>query len=559
MSQVREIEREPAEQPNLVDRVVGYFSPKRAFERQAYRKMSAVLDDDDGGYDGASSRRTLDDWMAKNASQDAWLGSGRREKMIARSREIERNSAFGRAIINSIVRNVVGRGIRPRPSIDAERLGITDAQASELTDFLLEQWQQFVKEAAADESGTFYDQQAMVDRRRFVDGDILTRIARTKRPGRTFETCAELVECDRILSPQRKANDPQVRDGVVKSPKGGYPIAFYVTREHPGDRYGFITGSELNFRRVPVWDGPIKVGSFSVSRVRPGQTRGEPMLAPVLKNLRHLDKYTEAELVAKRIESCLTGFIERPVGPGGGMAAYADSQQFSELEWEPGVFKSLRPGEKAHIVNPTRPGSNYEAYTYLTMRQIGAVVGAPIELILLDWSKSNYANTRAGILDAIRWFQMRQSSLVAEHSQPIRIAWMEEMFLRGMLPSFVTRFYENINLWCAAIWSPHARMWVDPQKDGKSTEIQLERGLSNIQIACDELGRDWKEVARGDIDARLWIEEEEARRRDELGLPPKQTPPPASGEQPNAGDGEEEEESGNEQPVGAGKDQEDEE
>lgn len=516
-----------SEAPTLLDRAIGYVSPRWAFQRRAYRKMSSVIDED-ADYGGSSSARTLDDWMAQNASQDAHLGAGRREKLIARSRHVERNSGVGRSIINAIVRNDVGRGIRPRPAIDGERLGITSEQASEYRDFLLDQWRLFVKEAPADECGTIYDQQAMVDRRRFVDGDCLTRISMTNRPGRRFRTVSEIVECDRIRTPMRLADNPGVRDGVVKG-KGGQAIGFWVTREHPGDTGLPFHGGEFRFTRVPVWDNGIKIGSLSCSRIRPGQTRGEPVLAPVLKSLRHFDKYTEAELVAKRIESCLTGFIERQA-QFGAMGAYQTGSQSTEIEWEPGVFKGLNPGEKAHIVNPTRPGQYFEPYTYLTLRQIGSAIGMPLELFLLDWSKSNYSNTRAGILDAIRHFEMRQASLVDEHTRPIWVAWIEEMWLRGMLPRFVRNFYEDIELWTSAIWVPHGRKWVDPQKDGKSIEIQLDRDLSNVQIGCDELGRDWKDVARGRIEAEVWTELERARQREDAGLPPAPTPP-ASGEQ----------------------------
>lgn len=525
---------------DLLDRAIGAISPRWAFERKQYRQMSAITDgeDDSGsGYRAAWSGERLDAWIAQNASQDAHLGAGRREKLVARSREIERNSGIGRAIINAIVRNDVGRGIRPRPAIDAERLGINDEQASEYRDFLLEQWQCFVREAPSDERGTIYDQQALVDRRRFVDGDCLTRITSTDRPNRRFRTAVEVVECDRIRTPHRFSDRPGIRDGVVRG-RGDQAVAFWVTREHPGDLGLAFLGGEFRFSRVPVWDNGIKVGSFSASRIRPGQTRGEPALAPVLTSLRHFDKYIEAELVAKRIESCLTGFIERQPQFG---TPPSQSSGSTEIEWEPGVFKELPPGGKAHIVNPVRPGAQFEPYTYLMMRQIGAGIGMPLELFLLDWSKSNYSNTRAGILDAIRHFEMRQASLVDEHTRPAWVAWIEEMWLRGMLPPFVRDFYEKLDLWTAAIWVPHGRKWVDPQKDGKSVEIQLDRGLSNVQIGCDELGRDWKDVARGDIEARLWAEAEEARQREEKGMPAPAPPAPQQDQQADpSGNGEEE-------------------
>lgn len=524
----------PPPKPNLVDRFADWVSPRWAYERRAYREARANWDD----FESASTDDHLADWHSRLASADAHLAHGRRRTLIARSRAVERNTSIGRAIRNAYTRNVVGSGIRPRPNLNTDALGITSDQAEEFAEVVMARWPGFVGEAVADERGDFYEQQELVEARSMFDGDATTRIVRVDRPGRMYSTAAEVIEADLICTPSRESNNPRVREGVVRG-RSSQAVAYYVANQYPQD-YTFGDTAELKFRRLPVWDGRgMRITSMMARRTRASQTRGEPELAPVLERIRHFDRYGKAELVAKRIESSITGVIETAVAPGGGIRGAIRQNQVGgakRLPMAPGSFPQLAPGQTLKIHDPKRPGSTFEPYTLLTIREIGAALDLPLELLFLDWSKSNYSNARAAILDARRGFQKRQRKLVREHSQPIYAAWIEELFLRGMLPAWVTDFYGNVQLWTAARWIPDGFRWVDPSKEGANAEIQLDRGMTSVPREIENLGHDWQQTTREQIRFELWKKKERAEMAREMGVDdaPEQAPPAPPNRNPRA-------------------------
>ena len=80
-------------------------------------------------------------------SADADL-SGNRDVLEYRSRSLYQNSAFAGAAVNTNVLNVVGTGLKCRPTIDYRMLGITRDEASEWerrTRALFELWAQSKK------------------------------------------------------------------------------------------------------------------------------------------------------------------------------------------------------------------------------------------------------------------------------------------------------------------------------------------------------------------------------------------------------------------------------
>src|SRR6185436_7302919 len=77
--------------------------------------------------------------------------------------------------------------------------------------------------------------------------------------------------------------------------------AYYLYREHPGERPVFFNAGEL--ARVPA-ESVLHL----YRPLRPGQHRGQPWLTPVLLALFELEKYDRAELVRKAIASMVVFF-----------------------------------------------------------------------------------------------------------------------------------------------------------------------------------------------------------------------------------------------------------
>ena len=116
-------------QPNLLDRVVGYFAPQRAALRMRARMFMGIA----GSFVGASyTRSSLTNWFVSPASADEDTVADL-ETLRARSRDMVRNAPLATGAVNTVVMNVVGTGLSLLPRPDWEALDMTEEEADEWT------------------------------------------------------------------------------------------------------------------------------------------------------------------------------------------------------------------------------------------------------------------------------------------------------------------------------------------------------------------------------------------------------------------------------------------
>jgi lambda family phage portal protein len=154
-------------------------------------------------------------------------------------------------------------------------------------------------------------------------------------------------------------------------------------------------------------------------------------------------------------------------------------------------------------------------------RQIGVALGIPYELVIKDFSKTNYSSARAALLEAWRFFLARRAWLATYWAQPVYALWLEEAVNAGLIDA--PDFYENRAYYQRAKWIGPGRGWVDPVKEAQAAQIRMDIMVSTLEDECAEQGNDWVDV----LEQRAI---EQARMR-ELGLVPPLSPVPPRGEQ----------------------------
>ncbi len=156
-------------QPNLLDRVVGYFAPEWGAARMRARMVMAIA----GSWAGASfTRRSLRDWFVTPASADEDTVHDL-DTLRARSRDMVRNAPLATGAVNTVVMNVVGTGLSLLPRPDWEALGMTEEQADEWTAQVEREFRVWAESAECDITRTqnFYGLQSLVFRSALESGD----------------------------------------------------------------------------------------------------------------------------------------------------------------------------------------------------------------------------------------------------------------------------------------------------------------------------------------------------------------------------------------------------
>lgn len=491
-----------------VDSLISVFAPRWGFNRLQARASVKML----SSYRGAEKSRLRGDWTALNGSADADLLDDL-PTLRQRSRELNRNDAHASAITGTVVANVVGTGIRPQSRPDADALAITAEDMTRFAKQAERAWRRWCPTADSQNRMDFYEIQALVKRQILENGEVFILPLMIKdEPGRRYSLALEVIEADRVSTPLGMRANQNIRDGVELGPRGE-PIAYHIRQRHPGDVMLGTAGAA----NQQTWVRYLAVNTAGRKNVlhlyavkRPGQTRGEPFFAPVLSAFKDLGDMFEAEIVASRVASCFAAFITKTDAYGAVNAnTNTDAQGRKLEEISPGMIEYLNAGEEVSFGDPKRPSGTFAPFVEAVLRSIGSALGLPLELVLKDFSKTNYSSARAALLEARRFFRADQAWLAQRLCQPCWEWILEEAWLREDLPA-VDLFGESREDWMRASWIAPGWGWVDPVKEVESSKLAIEATLSTLADECGAQGRDWEDVM-------VQQAREQARRKD-LGL-----------------------------------------
>lgn len=481
---------------------------RRVRARAALRSIEAL-----GGYDGAKAGPQLRFWRPGGGDAAADLLPDLRA-LRERSRDLDRNSPLAAGAISTYATSVVGSGLVCRPKIDAQFLRLSDDQADAWEAQAERIFSTWAQSQDSDYRGwhRFAVVQDLLLRSVLVNGDAFA----LKRfvPDRTIGFALQLVEADRIATPDGKADGTDRIFGGIELDEAGRRVACHIAAKHPGS----LDRGDQKWQRIPFEvDGRrVVLQLFRPRRI--DQPRGVPILAPVIESLKQLSRYTEAELTAAVISGMLTVFIKsgaqttNPLaaaaqpGPGGGAP---------ELKLGNGAILDLGPGEDVETVDPNRPNQAFDPFVQAILRQVGVAIEVPFELLIKHFTAS-YSAARAALLEAWKAFSTWRSWLAAELCQPCYEEVITEAVARRRIvaPGFLADPYIRA-AYLQADWIGPAPGQIDPLKEADAAEkmIALE-AKTREQVTVELTGGDWKR------NHRQRAREERLRREDGLAVEP---------------------------------------
>ena len=273
-----------------LDRAIGAVAPRTALKRVLARQSFEAIT---RGYDGAAKGRRTDGWRTSATSADAEVaiaGALLRDRM----RDLVRNNPHAAKAVSALVNNIVGSGIIPRAASGNEKI---DAQANKL-------WASWSAQCDADGQLDFLGLQTLACRQMIEAGEVLLR-RRPRRSGDGFDVPLQLqlLEADMLDSGRNGdlADGGRIVQGVEFDPIGKRR-AYWLFAQHPGDSV-VTTRRRLDSLAIPAAD---IAHLYEKQRM---QVRGVPWGTPVMRALRDLDDWTQAELVRKKTEACVVAIV----------------------------------------------------------------------------------------------------------------------------------------------------------------------------------------------------------------------------------------------------------
>lgn len=513
---------------NALERAILAVSPGWAMRRAAARGAVALA----GGYSGAGFRENMAGWQPGVGDADASTVYDL-AMLRARSRDLVRNSPIAAGAIETQVTHVVGTGLTLQSRVDAAALGLSMEQAAEWqanTERLFAVWAGSVFSDAASELN-FYEQQELAFRSRAESGDTFVVLAGRQRSNWPFRLALQVVEADRVCNPKFGPDTDTLVQGIEKDATGS-PVAAHVCSRHPGRNV---------LTKPPAWTRVEFFGARSGRRnllhltrkLRPGQTRGVPELAPIIETLKQMTRYSQAEVDAAVNSASMALFAK--MDPEAFESLFSDDAKDKYLDnaqkWDgtvrSGSVVNLLPGEEINSPVQNRPNPNFDPFFQAFMGLVGQGLNVPKE-VLTKHFQSSYSAARAALLDAWRVFRIRRDWLASKLCQPVYEEWLADAVALGLVsaPGF---FADPLTraAWCGSKWSGDGPGAIDPEKEANAAAKRIETGLTTLSeeiVAYD--GGDWEAKHR-----QLAVERA-AREKDGLAAPVNQQPGSPGGAAP---------------------------
>ena len=430
-------------------------------------------------YAGANTGRLFADWLSGSSkSADAELRPALRT-LRERSRDLERNSDYGRRFIEIVKGGAIGaQGIRLQSRARTDN-GDLDTPGNNEIEAAFRHWS---TDCSIDGRLNFIQAQQLFIQTVARDGECLVRLLRN--PGNEYGFSIQILEADRLDEEMngRTRGGEIIRMGVQMN-EWDRPTAYHLYKDHPGA--SDLTRPENDHITIPANE---MLHAFR--KDRPSQHRGVPWMAPAMSRIRLLDVYEESEVVASRIGASKMGFFTSELDPESYTGDDLD-EHTPVNEVSPGQFEQLPPGMDFKEFSPDPPTSAFGDFSKSILRGIASGLGVSYVALANNLEGVSYSSVRAGeMADRDHW-KLVQRFVIDEFCTPIYNAWLASTMTNSVLSIPITKLDKFTR---SAEWTPRSWAWVDPQREIQSQILGLKAGVLSLADVQANYGRDVEEL-----------------------------------------------------------------
>lgn len=459
---------------NLLDRAIAAVAPRAALRRVAARQAFDIAT---RGYDGAARGRLNGSWRTPNTSADAEVGASA-QQLRDRMRALVRDNPYAANALSVLVTHAVGAGIVPRSKDKA-------------VNKLFAEW---MKQCDADGHLDFHGVVSLTASEMLEAGTGMVRRRRRRaEDGLAVPLQLQVLEIDHLdgtkngeLGNGRRASYGVEYDLIGKT------TAYWLFPNHPGN--AFLT-STTSIASVPV---PAEDVAFAFVKQRAGQTQGVPWGHAAIRRLYDLDTYEDAEIVRKKLESCMVGVVTGgddtggtgiPLGDDESAGIYNADGEIVE-KFEPGMIYHARGGKDIKFTQPANT-ANYDSYKNSMLHTIATGFRVPHAFLTGRLDKVNYSSSKIGletykrIIDDLQW-----KVIIPMICQPLWDWFCEAAYFAGKIKTRKV----------PVEWSPPRFPSADEAKDVAARVAAMRSGLLNPLVAIAETGYTPEEVIEGYVE-----------------------------------------------------------
>ncbi|HAW2200206.1 TPA: phage portal protein [Escherichia coli] len=436
----------------------------KAFGSEMSRLMGPRVDRLDGDFSQNLIRTaTINNEIRSNA-----------EKLRDMSRTLTVNSPFAKHAAQYQVDNVIGEGINPQLRI-LQTNGKPNKKLNSIISNQFYFWADSAKFFSKNERMNWRRFQEMVERSRFVDGEIFIRIHETEN-----EFKLELIEAARCKFGDRETTDDgYILDGIEYD-NSDSPIRYWFNAINPttqtasGKSYSVDASDIIHYFKDEF----------------PDQRRGYPEITPNIDVMNQYDAFTKATLIQKRAAASSMGFITQDKdGQDNIEIDEQDPMEAPEIiqNFESGTIHQLPAGYDIKQFSSTQGGDDYLNFTSRLEDMLAMGYGFYKQGWKGDTSGINYSAARFGDLTQRNKFKSVQRNVKEQVFENVFERWLTWMIMQERIQIRMTAIPEVLR---QTVWTYPKWASIDPIKDAQKDVLDVENGFKSGADVIIERGED---------------------------------------------------------------------
>jgi len=223
------------------------------------------------------------------------------------------------------------------------------------------------------------------------------------------------------------------------------------------------------------------------------QHRGFPIIACILRTVKMLHQYNEAELIKARRQAYATGsYSQDPAWPGGNPEDVADiSTEEGRAQFrqniEPGEDRLVPKGFRYNEAPTTAPNPNQALFNTTLGRMIASGSGSAFHNLFNDFGSINWSAGRLAEAEQREGWKVGQQGIIDTILRPVfrrPRGWLAMAMLSGKIPlpySKIERFRSS------DVWRGHRWPLADPSNEVPLMETAVRRGWASDEDYAAEM------------------------------------------------------------------------
>jgi len=433
-------------------------------------------------YKASQYTRLINDFVTNSKPEDEILKSSL-QTLRDRARNLARNNPYARKFIQVYVVNTIGANGVTLQNRAKDDSGAFDRGANTIIENRFKDWGN--GSPTVDGKLNWIACQRLLAETYARDGEVLVRLV--KNYNNDYGFALEFMDSDYLdhkLNRAKSKDKNEIVMGVEKD-SFGKPINYYLFKDHP-NKNGFNTHSTDDYNIIPAEE----IIHF-YNHQFPNQTRGVPPLTPAMTNLKMLDGYLEAELVASRVSASKMGFFTSSTGDEY-LGEDTTNTNNMIMNAEAGTFEQLPQGVDFKTFDPQHPSSAFTDFTKTVLRSIACSLGVSYNSLASDLESVNYSSLRQGALEERDFYHLEQSRIISMFHTKVFSTWLDMALLKGALSGssgvpLPASKYLKFN---RPVWFPRSFTWIDPLKEVQAQKEAIQMGFISMQDVASNYGRD---------------------------------------------------------------------